>query len=509
MFSFAVDSERPLLDSASRFCNLKSVIVKQQLRSSAKKSPMRPPSQTGLREILRLALPIVASMASATVASFVDTWMVALRGTTEVAAAMPAGVTAYTLTALPFGITQCVSTFTAQALGRGSPEEGAAFAWQGLYLSLVAGIAYLVLWPVAPTFFSLFGHEPEVVVLEVEYFHVRLWGIGLSVAVGALNGFFYGIHRPVVSLVAMVVGNVANIVLCYMFVFGKLGAPALGLSGAALAFVLSFVVQFIVLFGAFLSPACHSEFSTRSAWRLVWSRLRQLLRIGWPAGVQQAIDVLSWGVLIILMVGRFGKEQLAASNIAIQYMIVSFMPGLGLAQALTALVGRYIGEENPTVAEQRVYEGLFLAIAYMALMGMVYFFFPVPLLSVFTTDPTVIRMGSTILLCAAVFQVFDAMNVTFAGALRGAGDTHGVAWITVALLVIVFAPLSLGTVAFTNLQSVGPWLAGTAYTVCLGLALWWRFARGQWQGIDIFATEGEEKAKRAVPEPPLLNATER
>jgi MATE family multidrug resistance protein len=90
--------------------------------------------------------------------------------------------------------------------------------------------------------------------------------------------------------------------------------------------------------------------------------LWQLVRIGWPIGVQQSLDVLSWGVLIILMVGRFGKEQLAASNIAIQYMTISFLPGIGLGQALTALVGRYIGEGNSETAVQRVYEGLLLAI---------------------------------------------------------------------------------------------------------------------------------------------------
>jgi len=93
------------------------------------------------------------------------------------------------------------------------------------------------------------------------------------------------------------------------------------------------------------------------------------------------------------------------------------------------------------------------------------------------------------------------MNVTFAGALRGAGDTHGVAWITIVLLVTVFAPLSLAAVAYTDLESLGPWLAGTIYTVLLGLSLWRRFARGKWQEIDIFAAENgkaseELKVKR-------------
>ncbi|HKA55631.1 MAG TPA: MATE family efflux transporter [Candidatus Binatia bacterium] len=455
---------------------------------------MRFPSRAGLREILRLALPIIASMASATVMGFIDTWMVALVGTTEVAAAMPAGIVAYTLTALPLGIAQCVSTFTAQALGRGTPEEGSAFAWQGLYLSVAVGVVCFVLWPAAPGFFSLFGHEPEVVALEVVYFRIRLWAVGVGVAVGALNGFFYGIHRPLIPSIAMVVDNVVNVLLCYVLIFGKLGVPALGLTGAALAFVLSYAVQLTVLLWAFLSDVVHRQFATRTAWQWAWPRFRQLVHIGWPAGMQSAVDVLGWGVLIVLMVGRFGKEQLAASNITIQYMTISFMPGIGLAQALTALVGRYIGEGRVELAIQRVHETLCLALSYMALMAVLYWTCRAPFIAFFNADPVVVRAGSNILLCAAFFQVFDGMGYTFAGALRGAGDTHWTAGITVALLLGVFAPLSLGMVTFTDLQSLGPWLAGTAYVILLGLSLWWRFAQGKWREIDIFAAREREKA---------------
>ncbi|MGE0682041.1 MAG: MATE family efflux transporter [Candidatus Binatia bacterium] len=459
---------------------------------------MRRPSQEGLREIWRLALPIIASMASATVAGFVDTWFVALVGTAEVAAAMPAGIMAYTLTAFPLGITQCVSTFAAQSLGRGQPQEGAAYAWQGLYLSLVVGAGCFLLWPTAPSFFSSFGHDPEVVALEVTYFRLRLWGIGLSVAIGALNGFFYGMHRPRVPLVAMVIANLVNVALCYILVFGKFGAPALGLAGAALAFVLSFVAQLAVLLGAFLSRPCHDEFATRNVWRLAWLRLSQLLHIGWPAGLQSAIDVLGWGVLIVLLVGRFGKEQLAASNIAIQYMTISFMPGIGLAQALTALVGRYIGEGKIDVAIQRVYEGMFLALSYMTLMGVMYLIWRGPFIAFFNTDPIVIQAGKNILLCVAIFQLFDALNFTFVGALRGAGDTHWTAGLIVVLSLFLLAPLSLGAVLYTNLESLGPWIAGTIYSIVLGLALWWRFAKGKWREIDIFEAS-EKKAPAGLP----------
>ena len=80
-----------------------------------------------------------------------------------------------------------------RAFGRDEPDEAAAYAWQGIYFGALVGLACAVFWPLAPGFFSLFGHEPEVLVLEVAYFRVRLWGIGLSVMIGALSGFFYGI----------------------------------------------------------------------------------------------------------------------------------------------------------------------------------------------------------------------------------------------------------------------------------------------------------------------------
>ncbi len=456
------------------------------------------PTRTGLNEILRFAFPIILSMASYTVIGFVDTWMVAQVGTAEVAAAMPAGIIAYTLTALPLGITQCVSTFAAQALGRGTPDEGSLVAWQGLYLSGLVGLMFFALWPAAPSFFSLFGHEPDIIALEVVYFRVRLWGIGFSVAIGALSGFFYGLHRPKVPLVAAVVANIVNVFFAYTLIFGKCGAPALGLKGAALAMVFSFVVQFAVLFRVFLSQPYATRFATRTVWKPDWAAARRLLHIGLPAGTQMAIDVLGWGVLIILMVGQFGKQQLAASNIAIQYMTVSFMPALGLGQALTALVGRYIGEGKPDLAAQRVYEAFFLAMSYMALMGMSYVLFRFSFLSFFSQDPTVIQVGSRLLICAALLQVFDSMGITFAGALRGAGDTRWIAGLTITLLVCVFTPLSLGSVLLTNLESLGPWLAGTINVSLFGFGLWWRFSRGRWREIDIFATRRKRREPTAA-----------
>ena len=192
-------------------------------------------------------------------------------------------------------------------------------------------------------------------------------------------------------------------------------------------------------------------------------------------------------------------------------MMISFMPVMGLSHALSALVGRYIGEDKQETAVQRVYETLCISLVYVGLMGVFFFAFRFSLIGVFSTDPLVIQLGANVLLCAVAFQLFDGLGMTFFGALRGAGDTHWPAGFTVVALVTVFTPLSLGSVAYTNLESLGPWLAGTVNVILLGLGFWWRFAQGTWRGIDIFAMqetrqeEGQdEKVKGAIQEPPLL-----
>ena len=445
----------------------------------------------GIKEILNLALPIILSMASYTLIGFVDTWMVAQVGTEEIAAAMPAGIIAYTLTAFPLGITQCVSTFASQSLGRRSPGEGSIVAWQGLYMSIAIGLFVFVLWPFAPYFFWSFKHEPSIVLLETTYFRIRLFGILFSVAVGTLNGFFYGMHRPRVPLLAMVTANCVNVILAYAMIFGEFGCPRLGLAGAAWAMVLSFAIQFAVLFLFFLSAPYAIAFETRTSWKPCWPSCVRLLRVGWAAGFQMFMDVLGWGLLIIMMVGQFGKEHLAASNITIQYMTLSFMPALVLGQALTAIVGKYIGEGKPDVAKARAREAFLLTILYMALIAGCIFLFRSSLARVFTADPAVVGIASNLMMCAILLQLFDGTGIVFAGALRGAGDTRWIAGLTTVLILCVFTPLSVGSVLFTGLESLGPWIAGTVNVCLFSAGVWWRFSSGAWKRIDIFSVQKE------------------
>jgi MATE family multidrug resistance protein len=358
----------------------------------------------------------------------------------------------------------------------------------------------LPLWYCAPLLFRLIGHEPAVQVCEVVYFQRRLWGVGAAVAAWGLGSYFQGIHKPWVAFAATVAANLANLALAWALIFGKLGFPALGIRGAGLATSAAACLQAVLLLGVLLQPRFARVFGGLDTCRFDWTKLKQLVRIGWPAGLNFFLDVATWAFFVNVLIGRFGNAQLAGNNLAEQYLHLSFMPAMGLSAAATALMGKYIGRGEPQRAKARAYMCLRIAMAYMTTMGALFLLFRYPLARVFSDDPEVIRCGAMVLIFAAIFQTMDAVGIVSSGALRGAGDTHWAAAITIGSSWGVFLPLGLALVHFRpSLGAVGPWIAATVYIFLIGGLLFRRLASDQWRRIDIFAVRRE--ATPLVDEP--------
>jgi Na+-driven multidrug efflux pump len=185
-------------------------------------------------------------------------------------------------------------------------------------------------------------------------------------------------------------------------------------------------------------------------------------------------------------------------------MHLSFMPSIGFSVAVTSLVGKYIGAGQPDTAEARAYLGLRLTVIYMTACGIVFFLFRHRLAGVFVGADVppeeaaqIIKIGGTLLVCAAIFQTFDAFGIVFTGALRGAGDT---VWPGVMTIIYSWVFIGLGGWLFVRfapgLQSIGPWIAASFYIILFGLTVWWRFASGRWRSIDLLT-----KTRGDVPEP--------
>ena len=450
--------------------------------------PVLPVYRSPLHEVLSMALPPLVGMMSVSVMQFADFWMVARIGKEETAAVSPAGILVFVFISFFGGALSCTNTFVSQDFARRKFADCARYTWQGIYIALVAGLASLLLWPLAPAIFAGMGHEAALQPLEVSYFRWRLLSIGSMAVMMTLSGFFQGVSRPRITMVTSVAANGLNIFLNWVLIHGHLGLPRLEITGAAIATSIAAGLQAAALVTIFLTGRFARTFETRRQWRWDLRRARKLLHIGWPAGLQWMLDVLSWGVFTGWLVGRLGADPLAASNIAAQIMHLSFFPTVGLGVATTALVGQYIGRGDPETAHARAMTTLKLGMAYMGLMGVLFFVFRRELIALFTAenDPTIIAIGANTLILAAFFQAFDAMCIIYSSALKGAGDTRFPAVVSIAYNWLIFLPSSLLMGWVLGWGAVGAWGGATLFICALGLTLRWRWNRGTWKKIDIF-----------------------
>jgi len=467
----------------------------------------------GLGELLSLSWPASLTMLNATLIRFVDGLMVSRVGHEPFAAQMVAGMWAFVIEGFMVGTLTVVNTYVSQNIGAGNLHRTSRYAWAGLFLAWgFAAVFAPLIFAARPLFTMLQSESETLVALEMLYFRYMILSIGLTLSARVLEQFFYGIHRPRVVLTVSIVANAVNVAGNYVLIFGKFGLPAMGLEGAAIGSVISWGVQVALLMGIFFSPAMHRRFSTFTLRGLRLRYVGQLLSVGWPAGVQLFNDIFSWSVFISVLVGRvFGQAHLAASTIAMRYTGLSFMPAVGIGVATTALVGRYIGAGRPDLARKRAHVGVLAAMAYMGICGLIFFLFRYPLVSLLVKTPAagspvaearvveeILRIGARVMICAAVFQLFDAVGIVFVGALRGAGDTRWPMFLTIALS---WGLIVLGGGAFAllapNLGSVGPWIAASIYVIVLSLLLTWRFESGAWRRIDLLG-----RGEKALPTPP-------
>ncbi|HIA46741.1 MAG TPA: MATE family efflux transporter [Candidatus Hydrogenedentes bacterium] len=455
--------------------------------------PTEEPRYTGLKEVMTMAWPIMLGAMSFVVMDFVDKIFVSKLGNAHLAAVGSAGIWAYTLSIFVLGISACVSTFASQSLGRGNKENVARYTWQGIYISALAGLITLIVWPLSEPLFRAMNHAPDVTQYELEYFKVRIFGFAFVTWQAAQAAFFMSIGRPKIPMVVSIIVNIINIILDYLLIFGKFGFPEMGISGAAVATVASIGIQVVLLQAIFMSDHFNDEYQTRSTYALDRTKIGELFKIGWPSGLSGFLDIASWSVFTSFIVGGFGTAQLAAHTAAINFMHLSFVPAIALNHAIAPIVGQWIGKKNIALAKARAYSATKVAMVIMVTVGINLAVFGKTLIRVFTDDPEIIDVGHVLLICAAVFALFDAVNIVISGALRGAGDTR---WMMIVMFIgawFVSLPLAWFFSVTMGLEAKGAWIGVTFYIIGLSGVFLHRFHGEKWRHINIFAEEGESE----------------
>jgi MATE family multidrug resistance protein len=440
-------------------------------------------TQTGLtHKISLLAGPLILQNISYTLLGVTDTFFVSRVGTEAVGAVGLAGVLFFALMLLFRSTANSSVVFVGRAHGARTDEGVGEAVWKVLNMVALLTLLALTLPWVFTALFRLAAPADSVAVLTLgtQYLQIRALEVPLVMFNAVVWGFLVGRGDSRTPMLLAWLQVLVNIVLDWLLVLGNLGFPAWGVAGAAVATVLANAVITLVSAWILWRPAAHARFGTRRARWAGLPELRNVLAIGLPMGVGDFVEVASFTAFFAL-IGRLGTEVLAANNIALQFMSLSFTMGIAVAQACSSLVAQYLGANEPRQAERVGYRATVLAMLVMGLVGLGYLVAPEVLMGIFSDDPGVIAAGSAILRLVALYQVFDAAAIVLGGSLNGAGDTTYTMLMRLIFAWGLFIPLAYLLTFPLGGGIRGAWAAAMVYLAGLGLVYFLRFRSGRWK----------------------------
>ncbi len=447
-------------------------------------------SRPGYGDILAMAGPLILSTSMMCIQQFIDRMFLCWYSPKAIAAALPAGIFSFTFLSFFIGTASYVNTFVAQYYGARQPDRMSAAVWQSLYFSCGAGLIMIPLAWLGEPLFAWAGHAIEIRPMEITYYRILCLGGGFAVYFSAISGFFTGRGETWIVLWVNLGVAAFNIMLDYAMIFGRWGLPAMGIAGAAWATIISSACGALAFTILFLSSKNRSQFHTGRAWAFNPRLFKRLMVYGLPAGMQFMLDLLAFSCFVFF-IGRIGTLELGATNLAFQINSLAFMPMIGLGIATSTLVGHHLGDNQPQLAHRATWLAFHMGFVYMTSIALCYFFLPGLFIDPFGANAapgefaSLRGMAIVILRFVAIYSVFDTMNLIFAHALKGAGDTRFVMWFTFSLgFAIMVFPAWLAC----RPGGGGIYLAWTflsVYVIILGFCLLARFQHGAWQTMRV------------------------
>jgi multidrug resistance protein, MATE family len=443
----------------------------------------------GYRQVLMLAIPLILSTGSWSIQTFINRMFLVWHSADSVAASMPAGMLSFAIMSIFINTAGYVSTFVAQYHGAGQDKKVGRVVWQALPIALAGAAFNLVLIPMAPVFFRWVGHDLSVQNGEIILFRVMCLGVFPAVMSTALSGMLLGLGHTRSVMWVTLTGTGVNILLDYLLIFGNGGFPALGIAGAGWAGVTASTLQmglFFIIIGTKPYRSRFRSFDWRPDKALFW----RLIRFGLPSGFQFFVDMAAFAAFILL-VGRIGRNELAATNLAFNINTIAFMPMIGIGITVSVLVGQALGRNKPDQARYSVRSAFDMTFAYMAVVAILFVLLPDVFLTPFQarSDPATFaaigHITSILLRFVAIYTLFDAFNIIFSSAIKGAGDTKFVMYMIIALLLGILIIPTFFAVMWLNVTIYTCWAIASAYVMALGVTFFLRYRSGKWQTMRV------------------------
>ena len=449
-----------------------------------------------LQAVLALAVPLVANSAVQTLLNLTDLWFIGHISTTSLAAVGAVNWLVVAVVLLLSGAGMAVQTCVAQFYGAGRYVRAAQATWSGLWGILCVTPVFFAVALSSHYILTPFGISQDIQDTAARFWLPRVAGAPLGVAVWGVLGFFNGIGRPRITVVNTLIITCVNAVLNQLFIF-HLG---LGVAGSAWASTCAQGIGLASALAVFLSARYRREYRSHLMWRPRWRMLWAQFRLGFPMGLTGASDLIGISLFQLMQV-RLGAVDGAATQLVFASTAIAYMPGVGVAQAGTTLVGQSIGAQDRAWA-MRV--GTYVTLMAAFLMGGIGiglalagpWVLPLLLSAADPATVAVVREGSLLLWFAAAYQFFDGLNIASSFCLRGAGDTLVPGVLVLLLSWFVFVPLAhalifapgggfLHFLPQLGFGAEGGWVAVIIYSMLLGSVLFARWRLGVWQRMRI------------------------
>ncbi len=437
------------------------------------------------KKIAILAYPVVLGMVSRTIMNLVDAAMVGRLGAAPLAAVGMGGhltmLTVYSFGTFNIG----VQALTSRRFGEGRKDLcGHIFSSNLILIFIIGTIGSIGGYFIVPKIFTFLSADPEVTVLGQRYVAIRLLEFLSFSLIGLCRGFFDGIGNTRVYMRAMIIMNGLNIVLNYLLIFGKFGFPELGVTGAALGSMISTILGSIVMLAHSLTKKMKMEYSLFRSFKPDIELLKSLIKLNLPELIRVFLGYGSFLVFLKIL-GTISTTVLAAGNVCIAIMSLSYMPGYGIGTAAATFVGQSLGRKEPDLAEKYGWEAVKLGEILMCSVGIMFFFLPGPIMRIFTSDPEIVKYGIVNLRVIAFVQAFDAVAMILACCLQGSGMTRFVMTAEIIIAWGVYLPVSYVFGIIFGWGNFGVWLGLAVYIMLYGITMGLKFHQGKWKTVKI------------------------
>lgn len=438
------------------------------------------------QKVLRLAGPAIVENLLHTMVGVVDTAMVGRLGAYALAAVGLANqifnISLTVFAALATGSTALVARF----IGANEKEEAAEVARQSLVMGFaLAGSLLVILVSFGPTILRLLFRRSEEAVLYHGGVYVRIVASALilNFILIIINAILRGAGDTQTPMRITALVNGTNIVLNALLIYGLGPFPALGVAGAAMATAIAQGLGGVLaLRKLFTNDLLRVRIS--DSFRPNMLMIKRIMNIGVPAGIEQGIMRVAQ-LVYTMVVSSLGTVAYAAHQVALNAESLSFMPGAGFAVAATTLVGQSLGADRPDEAQRAGYMSRSLAVLVMSIMGAIFFFFPGPVVRIFSSDPGVMELATSCLRLVAISQPALATIMVLAGGLRGAGDTRAIVKITLLGFIGVRLVTAYVLAIVLEMGLIGAWIGMVVDLFFRSFLVNRRFKSGQWKLITV------------------------